>query len=280
MKKIIINEKEIIKEIIILNKYNEKLVGILEEKQKNNSLIILCHGFYGNKNQFLFTSLSKKLIQKKFSVFRFDFSGNGESQGIFGKSGIKKEVDDLKSVIKHFNGYKNIILIGHSMGGAVSLMLNNYSKRIKKLILINPLVFPTISFKDSILKYTPGKLLNNIYSKKEKNIHNNNNNNNLLNLFKKKINFLFKKNGLYTVFMKELNVDTIAYAKKINIPTLIIHSKNDEIIPLSHVDYLFNHIKYKKKELIILNYHHMSISDLNKKSIKEINNIIFKWLKK
>ena len=70
----------------------------LEKKTKNSeTLIILCHGFFGNKNQFFIKELSDFFREEyNFHTFRFDFSGNGESQGKFSEAGIIKE----KGIIK------------------------------------------------------------------------------------------------------------------------------------------------------------------------------------
>ena len=58
-------------------------------------------------------------------INRFDFSGNGESEGTFEDSTYHKEVEDLKEVMQYFKnkGVKEFCLVGHSMGGAVAIEL-------------------------------------------------------------------------------------------------------------------------------------------------------------
>jgi alpha/beta superfamily hydrolase len=52
------------------------------------------------------------------SAFRFDFSGNGESEGSFYYGNYNYEADDLHSVIQYFSNLNRVvtIILGHSKG--------------------------------------------------------------------------------------------------------------------------------------------------------------------
>ncbi|KAL9294186.1 putative feruloyl esterase [Arabidopsis thaliana] len=58
------------------------------------------------------------------SAFRFDFSGNGESEGSFYYGNYNYEADDLHSVIQYFSNLNRVvtIILGHSKGGDVVLL--------------------------------------------------------------------------------------------------------------------------------------------------------------
>jgi putative redox protein len=58
-----------------------------------------------------------------FFVLRFDFSGNGQSQGRFEESTYTKQVDEMNTAIDFLkeSGADQILIGGHSMGGMVSL---------------------------------------------------------------------------------------------------------------------------------------------------------------
>ncbi|KAJ0724122.1 putative feruloyl esterase [Helianthus annuus] len=106
------------KKIIIQNNYGEKLVGLLHETG-SKEIVILCHGLQGTKEYSMMTELSFALKTQGISAFRFDFSGNGESEGSFGFANYRKEVDDLHAVIQHFTAANRVVcaIIGHSKGG-------------------------------------------------------------------------------------------------------------------------------------------------------------------
>ncbi|GMY36315.1 non-heme chloroperoxidase-like isoform X4 [Fagus crenata] len=114
--------------VIIPNKYGEKLVGILHETG-SLEIVILCHGAQCTKASFrnivvCMVNLAVSLRNEGISAFRFDFSGNGESEGSSQSSSFWKEVDDLHAVIQHFSGANRVIsaILGHSRGGCVVLL--------------------------------------------------------------------------------------------------------------------------------------------------------------
>ncbi|KAF8081193.1 hypothetical protein N665_0900s0001 [Sinapis alba] len=68
--------------IEIPNSHNEKLVGLLHETGSRD-VVVLCHGFRSNKNDTIMKSVAAAIEKEGISAFRFDFSGNGESEGSF-----------------------------------------------------------------------------------------------------------------------------------------------------------------------------------------------------
>jgi len=104
--------------IIITNSHGEKLVGLLHETG-SRELVILCHGARSHKGDNIMTKLALALENEGISVFRFDFAGNGESEGTFHFGHYWREVDDLHDVIQHFSGTNHTVsaILGHSKGG-------------------------------------------------------------------------------------------------------------------------------------------------------------------
>lgn len=96
-----------------------------ENKSEKNGLIILCHGFPGDKyewNRFLKTSI--ELNRVGLDSLIFDFSGYGENprEPIL----FSKQIHDLEDVYNWavVNNYENISLIGLSLGGLTCLYAN------------------------------------------------------------------------------------------------------------------------------------------------------------
>ncbi|KAH0893417.1 hypothetical protein HID58_055846, partial [Brassica napus] len=109
--------------IEILNSHNEKLVGLLHETG-STEVVVLCHGFRSNKNDTVMKSVAAAIEKEGISAFRFDFSGNGESEGSFYFGNYNHEADDLRSVIQHFSNFNRVVplILGHSKGGDVVLL--------------------------------------------------------------------------------------------------------------------------------------------------------------
>ncbi|EEF45769.1 uncharacterized protein LOC8259570 [Ricinus communis] len=112
-----------LKRVIIENKHGEKLVGILHETG-SKQLVIVCHGFQSSKERIPMVKIAGVLQNEGISAFRFDFAGNGDSEGSFQYGNYRRECDDLRSVVQHFREQKLVIsaIIGHSKGGNVVLL--------------------------------------------------------------------------------------------------------------------------------------------------------------
>ncbi|XP_043722272.1 uncharacterized protein LOC122669553 isoform X2 [Telopea speciosissima] len=114
--------------VIIQNSHGEKLVGVLHNTG-STELVILCHGFRSSKEYDTLMNLAAALEKEGISVFRFDFAGNGESEGSFQYGNYRREAEDLHAVVLHFSGVKHQIsaILGHSKGGnAVLLYASRY----------------------------------------------------------------------------------------------------------------------------------------------------------
>ncbi|KAG8491475.1 hypothetical protein CXB51_014671 [Gossypium anomalum] len=109
--------------MIIPNKHGEKLVGLLHETE-SKEIVILCHGFKSTKDYNTMTNLAAALEKEGISVFRFNFAGNGESEGSFQYGNYYREADDLHFVIQHFSGESRVVsaILGHRKGGIVVLL--------------------------------------------------------------------------------------------------------------------------------------------------------------
>eukprot|EP00258_Populus_trichocarpa_P005563 XP_002308555.3 uncharacterized protein LOC7470694 isoform X1 [Populus trichocarpa] len=109
--------------VVIENNHGEKLSGILHETG-SKQLVIVCHGFQSSKERIPMVNLAAALEKEGISAFRFDFAGNGESEGSFQYGNYRREAEDLRAVVQHFRRENRVIsaVIGHSKGGNVVLL--------------------------------------------------------------------------------------------------------------------------------------------------------------
>lgn len=63
----------------------------------SNTVAVLCHGYASSKDGFVYPKLAKALAGKKISSLRFDFTGNGESDGAFEFGNYLQEVRQIHS---------------------------------------------------------------------------------------------------------------------------------------------------------------------------------------
>lgn len=136
------------KKVTILNSQGLKLAGQLQESSASSSsssgrssknLCILCHGFQSSKELPTLVSIAGALAAAGVSSYRFDFTGNGESEGEFAYGNYWREAEDLRSVVKYwrFRGWQVVSVIGHSKGGNAVLLYASKYKDVPNIVNIS-----------------------------------------------------------------------------------------------------------------------------------------------
>ena len=89
--------------------------------------IIIAHGYFSANRigpQRLFVNLSNYLCQKGYYVYRFDFSGMGESDGDISTIKFSNHVKDLQAIIEYVQArhqLNKVIVVAHCLGCNVTL---------------------------------------------------------------------------------------------------------------------------------------------------------------
>ncbi len=120
---------------------NKQVDGILHKTPQRDKLCIIVHGFEGSKDDFVIRELAFELQKNGISSFRPDLVKKTNKNG-FDSFDLVNEVQSLHACISYFRKeYKQVILIGGSMGGLVSLLSALDNKHISRIILINPFLY-------------------------------------------------------------------------------------------------------------------------------------------
>ena len=123
-----------IKQISLENRSGHTLRGILnlpdccvEDGTVKVPVLMNLHGFGGNKSGYknLHTQQARVLEANGIACVRFDFYGNGESDGEFEDmtfTGLLEDAEDIYNWVleQEFTDKEQVILSGHSMGGYVA----------------------------------------------------------------------------------------------------------------------------------------------------------------
>jgi pimeloyl-ACP methyl ester carboxylesterase len=210
------------------NSVGLSLSAVFEGETKDAPVVVMCHGYSSSKDKFSTKGLAQKLITKGLSVFRYDFTGCGESEGSLDDSTLLRGLDDLESAVK-FLGREKFALYGSSFGGYVALLYAAKSP-ISALGLKAPVSdYMEVETKRSDQNYgfTP----------------------------KKKAGFL-----------KEVkDIDIYQVAKNIKAPTFIVHGDADPVVPAGQSKKLLKCLGGEKKLRILPGAGHvMNDEDLEK----------------
>ncbi|PNV85689.1 MAG: osmotically inducible protein C, partial [Desulfobacteraceae bacterium] len=113
------------KQIQFSNHWGETLAGTFHVPTEDcRRGIILGHCFTCSRHTKILRDLSLALVEEGFKVLRFDFSGNGQSEGNFAESIYSKQISDMKVAASFMSteGVSWFGLAGHSMGAMVALL--------------------------------------------------------------------------------------------------------------------------------------------------------------
>ena len=240
------------------NSKGDKLCGILSDPiGDKRPMIILCHGFSTGKDATTCVKLEKILNGKEISTFRFDFFGHGESDGKFENITISEAVDDILNAIKFLKakGYNKIGLFGSSFGGIASIMAASKTTDLFVLALKSPVS----NYKERDLERKTEQELEGWREKGYK--------------------YYMKGDGSklrlnYSFFEDYDNNDGYEVAKKIMIPTLIIHGDADDDVPIGQSRKISRLIKNCRLEIIKDADHRYSKSEDFEKMMNLIVNFI------
>jgi putative redox protein len=125
--------------IEIENILKKKLVGdfyCAEDKNKDK-VVLLVHGFMaGRKWNGRLVKIAESLVKQNINVYSFDLSGYGESDDEL--ISINSGVLDVRCILSYirFKKYSKIGVLGHSLGGVISLSQN--LEKIDSLCLLAP----------------------------------------------------------------------------------------------------------------------------------------------
>ncbi len=102
--------------------------------------VLICHGMNarGSRGLGIYAMLAESTCNAGFAVLVFDFRGVGKSTGSF-DYGVGEQ-EDVKCALNYLASRPEVLadtvfVVGHSLGGAVSLLALRSEKRVKGLVL-------------------------------------------------------------------------------------------------------------------------------------------------
>lgn len=221
------------------NKDGLKLVGDLTTPSAKPPwpTIIMCHGFSSSKDSKSYTGLERRLLVLGIASFRFNYRGHGQSEGDWKNLTISGIVEDITSAIDYLlKNHKDIvekdklILYGGSFSGLPVIAVASKDKRIKYLICRSGV----IDAKKRLERFY------NIKKWKEK------------GYVKSPTNQPKLKKFSYSLYRDSLEYNGFKLAKKIKIPTLLLHATKDVNVKPFHSIELFKNLNSKDKTLKLI----------------------------
>jgi putative redox protein len=119
--------------------YGDELAAYMDLPGGNvQTCALFAHCFTCSKNLKPVKNISRTLNERGIGVFRFDFTGLGESEGDFADTNFSSNIQDLLAASDYLKTNYEVpeILIGHSLGGAAMLQVASQIQQSKAVVTI------------------------------------------------------------------------------------------------------------------------------------------------
>ncbi len=202
------------------------LVARLDTPATPKAYILFAHYFTGNKDVTALGRIARALNEENIALFRFDYTGLGNSGGDFANTNFSSNVGDLIAAANFMRQEFKApqILVGHSLGGTAAIAAAAKIKEVKAVATIG-------SPCDSLhVKHNFANHLEEIEQKGEAEV----------TLGGKKFNI--KKQFLDDIANQDI-ATKIANLKK---ALLIMHSPIDSIVSIDNAQRIYEYAKHPK----------------------------------
>lgn len=226
----------------------------LPENTSPKAFAIFSHCFTCNKNLINVKYISEALSEKRIAVLRFDFTGLGDSDGNFAETTFTSNIDDLLKAAEFLKNNYEVpkLLVGHSLGGAASIMATEQLDSVKALSLLG-----TPSTLDHI-----GRLFKNKLDE--------------INLFgSAMIDVAGRDVEIGKGFVDDLaNYNIKKTLNNLTKPLLILHSPQDEMVNIEHATAIFMAARHPKSFVALDGIDHLI---KNIKDARYVGSLIGEW---
>lgn len=240
------------------NQWGEKLAGTLHRpKTSLGKGVVLGHCFTCSRHTGILRQLAEDLSRQGFLALRFDFSGNGQSEGIFAHSTYSKQISEMKTAVEFLTAEGAIWIgtAGHSMGGLISFLTGAQTDSIKAVCALASRLtgFRAMHFLGREQRESLQRTGEVVFNSRGRSL--------------KLTNDFFADAG---------NFNPPDLIKSWNKPLLVVHGDNDEIIPVDEAYRVRDMGKDRVDLEIVSNADHMFSREQDR---RDISKFTVRWFK-
>ena len=228
----------------------------LPKTGKPKGMVLFAHCFTCSKNLNSVNYISKALVQKQFGVFRFDFTGIGESEGDFSDTNFSTNIQDLVTAAEFMKKEYMApdVLLGHSLGGAAVLAAASSIPDIKAVATIAAPFDPlhvSHHFQDQVcLIKKDGQAEVNLSGRK----------------------FIIKKQ-----FIEDIDShNMVNHIKNLKVPLIIFHAPADKTVGIENAKMIFDTARHPKSFVSLDKADHLLLD--NPKDGEYVGQVLASWV--
>lgn len=223
-----------------------------------DTIVVLCHGFLSSKTSSTNNALTRMLITQGIGTFRFDFFGQGESEGPFEQITTTLGVEQVTAAldVMRQKGFRHIGLMGSSFGGLVSILTASQRTDLKCLALKCPVVDFSEELRlgfgpDEMARWKATDTIPNIMGGPDR-----------INL-----RYAFYEDALHRIGYSP--------ARSISAPTIIVQGDKDEHVPLHQSRQLYDALQVEKHLEMLPGADHQFTKG---EDFNRMTNLLAEWL--
>lgn len=222
------------------DRHGHRIAAILSTPDRpTTNLAVLCHGFLSGKNSTTNKTLTRLLNDRGLATFRFDFFGQGDSDGPFEALTATLAVHQTETALDLISarGYDRIGLVGSSFGGLVAILTTAQRHDIACLALKCPVVDFAEELRltfghEELARWQATDTIQNIMGGPDR---------------------VCLRYDFYENCLKQI---AYAPAERITTPTLIVQGERDECVPLHQSKRLYDALRGPKRLDLLPNADH------------------------
>ena len=239
------------------NNQGEKLSGTLHwPEQDTRRGVLLAHCFTCSRHTSILRQLGQDLARAGVAALRYDFSGNGKSEGLFADTTYTKHVGEVGAAAAFLNrrGIDQFALAGHSMGATISLLAAGQIKNATALCtLAGRLSRPDFAH---FLSSSQRQILESTGQVE------------------------FESRGRLLTLNKDFFLDAARYdlaqtVAQLTLPLLVVHGDQDEVIPVTEARSLEAMDLPQVDVAVIQGADHMFSNQAHR---RQVSDMVTRWL--
>ena len=225
------------------NSRGEQLAALLDlpEDETPVAYALFAHCFTCTKSFKAAANIAAALNREKIAVFRFDFTGLGQSEGDFADTNFSTNVADLIAAASYMA--KELaapqIIIGHSLGGAAALQA---AKDIVSLLAVVTIAAP----------YDPGHIAHHFAAKHDQ----------IEREGAAEVNLAGRPFKIKKQFLTDLEMQQPGHhIRALNRALLVMHSPRDTIVGIKHAAQIYSAAKHPKSFISLDDADHLLLKE-------------------
>lgn len=233
----------------------DTLYARLDSPENPRAYVLFAHCFSGSKDFSPLTRIAKSLMEEGIALFRFDFTGLGDSEGNFANTNFSSNVQDLVSAANYMREELEApsVLMGHSFGGTAVFVASNEIPEVKAVATIGS------PFDAEHVKHQFGANIDEINAKGEAEVM----------LAGRK--FTIKKQFLDDIRSQNMS----KYISKLQRALLVMHSPMDSTVKIENARKIYDTAKHPKSFISLDSADHLLMQ--NPEDAKYVAKVLSAW---